>query len=1202
MASRREYEMLFQLNAQLGGGFAGTFSKAQQQILSMQKEIQALSKTQGDVTSYQKQQQAVEGTQKKLEMLQQQYDNIQREIQETGGFSSDLENKLISKQRQIDQTSAALEKETGKLNAMGEALRSSGVDTANLDRESERLTAEMEALRKQQDEAAEGARDFGSSSAEAFETAANALAAAGLVAGMKKVFDAYARCVGVAGEFQASMSNVEALSGASAGELQQLSDMAKELGATTAFTAKESADAMSYMAMAGWSAQQMLSGMPGVLSLAAASGEDLATVSDIVTDSMTAFGLSAAETQRYADVLAQTASKANTNVSMMGETFKYAAPLAGALGYDVEDVAVATGLMANAGVKAGEAGTALRGLFTRLAKPTKESADAMDALGLSLTDGAGQMLSFMELMEQMRDSFSGLTEEEQAFYAAELAGQRAMSGLLAIVNASDADFAALSAAISDSAGAAQRMADVKLDNMQGQLTLLNSAWEAVQTTVGEQFTPTLQKAYGVGADVLSQINGFLQANPSVIKGVTVLAGGLGAVATAVVGISAAGKALKALNLGGLLVGAAGLTPLGTVAAVTAGVTGLAAALVTLYGDAGEGVLHLRELTEAAREMESTVKKSGDAFTDTSDSTAAAAAVADHYISRLEEMGDYEALSAEQQKEYKNVLSLLCETVPELSGLIDTQTGSILGGTAALRENTRAWKENAISQAYDEQLQELRKAYAAASIEVAQNEIKRTKATDELTEAQKKFNEAQERMNLLSAEAVAAAEAETRATGAYVDPLSKLTDEYWELEAAMPRLNDDLGAAQRNLDTVDAAIDEGNLALRDAEAAISLAEEAMDGLAGAADRQADAWWLASDAGKELRDVLGGAITDVQTLTEAYNDAYGAAYTSVSGQYALWDEAGAVVATSAGSINSALETQIRHWTEYNDNLASLRERAGDIEGLSEVIASFADGSGDSVAAIAGLASASDEDLKAMVGNWQELQKAQGETSDAIAEFRTGFSRQMDELAEELAGTVKALDMSPDAAASGAAMIQAFIDSAEDMTTDVREAYARLGLAAARAMTGVLDIPGEYLPANMPRFAFGTVDTRGWISGAYASGTDRAAPGLALVGEHGPELVVMRGGETVLTSGETRDYLRTAGAQAMPISAEEASFGPPGGYGGEREIHIQFAPEYNISGSSDPAEVEALLLEHDNALREQLEELLREIESDRARSAYR
>ena len=219
MASRREYEMLFQLSAQMNGNFSGTFGKAQQQILAFQKEIQELNKAQGDISAYQKQQQAVESSKKKLEMLQQQYDNIQREIEETGDYSSDLQNKLLAKQQQIDKTSASLERQTQKLDQMGGALREAGVDTENLEKESKRLEAELGDLKKKQEEAAEGAQSFGKSAVDSFEAAGNALAAAGIVAGLKKIYDAYAECVGVAADFEASMSNVEALSGASAGEL-----------------------------------------------------------------------------------------------------------------------------------------------------------------------------------------------------------------------------------------------------------------------------------------------------------------------------------------------------------------------------------------------------------------------------------------------------------------------------------------------------------------------------------------------------------------------------------------------------------------------------------------------------------------------------------------------------------------------------------------------------------------------------------------------------------------------------------------------------------------------------------------------------------------------------------------------------------------------------------------------------------------------
>ena len=365
-AGRKEYEMLFQLNAQLGSSYNGTFSKAQSQVAAMQKEISTLSKTQSDISAYQKQQSAIEASRQKLAVLQQQYDNIQREIQETGEYSSDLENKLLAKQQQIERTTASIERQSDKLNQMGHALNEAGVDTNNLQGESARLGKEIDELKEKQEEAADSATGFGEQASAAFGAIQTAIASAGIAEALKEIVEAYMECVTVSGDFEAGMSNVEALSGATAEELAVLTATAKELGATTVFTAQQSADAMGYMAMAGWDAADMVSGIDGVLQLAAASGEDLALVSDIVTDNLTAFGLTAADTARFADVLAAAATNSNTSVSVMGETFKMSASIAGALGYSVEDVAVAVGLMANSGIKGSIAGTALKNTFNGL--------------------------------------------------------------------------------------------------------------------------------------------------------------------------------------------------------------------------------------------------------------------------------------------------------------------------------------------------------------------------------------------------------------------------------------------------------------------------------------------------------------------------------------------------------------------------------------------------------------------------------------------------------------------------------------------------------------------------------------------------------------------------------------------------------------------------------------------------------------------
>ena len=307
----------------------------------------------------------------------------------------------------------------------------------------------------------------------------------------------------VGSDFEAGMSEVQAVSGASGEALEQLKEKAKEMGAKTKFSATESAEAMNYMAMAGWKTEEMLGGIEGIMNLAAASGEDLATTSDIVTDALTAFGMSASDSTHFADILAAASSNANTNVGLMGETFKYVAPLAGSLGYSAEDTATAIGLMANAGIKGSQAGTALRSIMTRLAKPTKESQAAMDALGLSITDSSGKMKPLSEIVGDMREGFSGLTEDEKASYAAMLGGQEAMSGLLAIVNASDKDFEKLSGAINDCNGSAAEMAEIMQDNLQGQITILQSGLEGLGVSLYETMQDTAK-------DVVKEAQGMVQ--------------------------------------------------------------------------------------------------------------------------------------------------------------------------------------------------------------------------------------------------------------------------------------------------------------------------------------------------------------------------------------------------------------------------------------------------------------------------------------------------------------------------------------------------------------------------------------------------------------------------------------------------------------------------------------------------------------------
>jgi TP901 family phage tail tape measure protein len=357
-------------------------------------------------------------------------------------------------------------------------------------------------------------------------------------------------------DFESSMSKVSAISGATGDDLATLEAKAREMGATTQFSAKEAADAFSFMAMAGWKTEDMLNGIDGIMSLAAASGEDLAMVSDIVTDSLTAFGMSAQDSGKFADILAAASSNANTNVSMLGESFKMVAPVAGAMGYSVEDTSKALSLMANAGIKGSESGTALRTMMTNLTKPTKQMQDAMDELGISITNSDGSMKSFDEVMLDLRGSFDGLEESQQAAYAATIFGKEAMAGALSVINASEADYNKLSGAINNAEGSAATMAATMNDNLAGRLKEMKSAFEEMGLVIYQNLQPALEK---IVSAVKSLADWFNNLSPTMQTVIIALAGLVAAIGPILVivgtGIILFGQMQAALAILGVSFGA-----------------------------------------------------------------------------------------------------------------------------------------------------------------------------------------------------------------------------------------------------------------------------------------------------------------------------------------------------------------------------------------------------------------------------------------------------------------------------------------------------------------------------------------------------------------------------------------------------------------------------------------------------------------------
>ena len=317
--------------------------------------------------------------------------------------------------------------------------------------------------------------------------------------------------VKTAADFDTAMSKVSAVSGATGEDFDKLRAKAREMGSKTKFSASEAAEAMNYMAMAGWKTEDMLDGVEGIMNLAAASGEDLATTSDIVTDALTAFGLSAKDSGHFADVLAAASSNANTNVSMLGESFKYAAPVAGSLGISAEDTSVALGLMANAGIKASQSGTALRTGLTNLAKPTKQMQSFMDKYNIALVENDDGSINLRETMIDLREKMGGLSESEQAAAASAIFGKNSMAGWLAIINASDSDFDKLTGAIDNCDGTALDMAETKQDNLMGQITILKSQLQELAISFGDALMPMIRK-------VVSALQGFVDRLNSMSEG------------------------------------------------------------------------------------------------------------------------------------------------------------------------------------------------------------------------------------------------------------------------------------------------------------------------------------------------------------------------------------------------------------------------------------------------------------------------------------------------------------------------------------------------------------------------------------------------------------------------------------------------------------------------------------------------------------
>ena len=1210
----KEYEMLFRLNAQTGSGYTKAFQQAQQELKEVTQRIQDLQQEQKDITAYQKQQEALEKTEVKLNRLQKQYDNIQREIQETGSFSSELENKLLSKQVKIDDTSAAYERQKERLKELQKAMENAGIDMNDLGRSSAELSEKIHTLKENQEQAAVQAQKLGASASSAFEQIGQALAAAGITVAIREAAQYFADCAQASMDFETAITGVAKTTDLTDEELAAMADAIRELSTEIPATTEEIAAVAEAAGQLGIQKDALLDFTETMVQLGTATNMTADEAATALARFANITGTGADEYGRLGATIVDLGNNFATTeqeITEMATRLASAGTLAGISEPGILALAAAmssVGIEAEAGGTANAIETAVAGggealdEFARLAGMSSETFaetwqnDALSAL-TSFIGGLGQLDEQGESTVLVLENL-GLTGVRQSNMLKSLGlAAEQMTGAVNLANTAWEENTALT-----------EEASKRYATTQSQLILLQNSYRNVQAAIGDAYTPELKEAYAVGTDVLNGVAQFIRDNPALVKAVVTFTGVIGGATAAVAAYTIAAKAAALAS--------AAIPGLNIIMGVTVGVAAVTAAIVALNDAASKETDELAKLTATSRaqyaEMQELQAEYGEvcaSMGDTSYEAQRLKAELDEATAAFEEqkqtaeeleaahreaidahnelMASYDETVRSQEKETYSTQSLMAklEELMAVEGKSASVKQEILAVVDLLNE---AMPELALS--YDQYADSLNLSRDAIQ-GLVEAELEREHSTENREQLKKLMNEESGLYQTLQAdieETINRYRELTNAKKQYLEYYNAYQDGGWmEADgdaylATIREYGDAVAAAQEAWEEARAAKGEAQAAYNENQQAIAALK---DELAGYTEEM-------TESEKEVQDMLSSANAKVQELAASYTEAYTAALESVSGQYQLWDQAAEVVAVGADAINSALESQVSYWQSYNDNLANLTARGEDIAGLSEMIASFADGSSDSVNAVAGMASATDEELATMVSNWQELQAEQEKTAGSMADLKTDFSAAMDELQTELAADIEAMNLGEEAAASGKATIQGYLNGITIMLPQVQAAYQRLANAASNALDSA------------------SVPDRG-----FASGTPDAPPGWAWVGELGPELMRLRGGETILPASVSQDFALASremqtlssvpeftallAAQqaeaAIPSAAAQAI--PAGG-----ELFLVISPSYQISGSANAGEIRDVLVSRDEELVELILRTLEEAGIDAARRAYR
>ncbi len=821
------------------------------------QEMKALKATEGDTTEQQNELQA-EINQLKAEM---------GKLNESTGKAAEETGKLYTKQTELNKNlttqEGKLQSATEKTNRWQIQLNNARATEANLNVETQKTKKYLDEAKQSTDHCATSIDKFGKETKEAadkldeagagagkvgdaFQTLSSLLMTVGLARGIKKIVDILKECVEVSADFHYTLATVQAVTGETSKEIGKLEGQAREYASSTIFSAQDIAESYEVMGRAGWTTTEMLDSMQGTMSLAASAGEDLSSTTNIVVDAMTAFGYSADQAGHFADVLAQTAADSNTTVALLGNSFQACATTAGAMGYTVDDVALALGIMANSGLKAETAGTALTTALTRMSGANETASGAMENLGLSMFDTSGQAKPLGQFLNELRDAFAGMTEEEKVNNAYMLAGQRGMKGLLAIVNSSEEDWNALTESIAGCNGAADEMSDTMVNTFTGKAKVMKNNLEDLKIAVGDRLTPALGELADMFAKAFKGLAEFVEKND---EAVPIITGVTTALAAFAAGVTVVTVAVKAFEIVSGALGAA-LGPIGIALAGIAAVVGLVAkSFVETEAETSAATEALEHAQEAAEGWEQTKAE----LKSTEDQTVA-------LMESLIAMTSQTEKSAAANAQIKSTVDQLNSSVEGLNLSYDEQTGTLNMTSDALRNYVHTAMLQKEAEAIVERMIELDKEHYETKDAL-------TVAAQDLVDAQNAITDAEEKGYPVTEDMMTQLTDAEDTYNDLSDQLANNKSEYEDLEGKYNDINEEISENTKLMeDATDGTGELGDATGTTADEMENWSEEMQD----AHDKLADLYgetMAAIESGTDLRDKY----EELSKTFEKYKDA-------------------------------------------------------------------------------------------------------------------------------------------------------------------------------------------------------------------------------------------------------------------------------------------------------------------------------------------